>query len=78
MAEPHLAFTLAGEAVLADSAGVLVVPAASLLVVADLHLEKGSHFARRGQPLPPYDTAETIARLTCAILRWRPARVWPS
>ena len=34
-----------------------------LLVVADLHLEKGSSFARRGQMLPPYDTAETLARL---------------
>ena len=31
-----------------------------LLVVADLHLEKGSSFARRGQMLPPYDTAETL------------------
>ena len=34
-----------------------------LLVVADLHLEKGSAFARRGQLLPPYDTRETLARL---------------
>ena len=32
------------------------------LVVADLHLEKGSSFARRGQMLPPYDTRETLAR----------------
>ena len=35
-----------------------------LLVVADLHLEKGSSFARRGQMLPPYDTHETLARLS--------------
>ena len=34
-----------------------------MLVVADLHLEKGSSFARRGQLLPPYDTGETLARL---------------
>ena len=32
-----------------------------LLAVADLHLEKGSSFARRGQMLPPYDTGETLA-----------------
>ena len=35
-----------------------------LLAVADLHFEKGSAFARRGQMLPPYDTGETLARLT--------------
>jgi DNA ligase-associated metallophosphoesterase len=34
-----------------------------MLVVADLHFEKGSSFARRGQLLPPYDTAETLLRL---------------
>jgi uncharacterized protein len=46
-----------------------------LLVVADLHLEKGSSFARRGQLLPPYDTAETLARLACVIERHQPATV---
>ena len=33
----------------------------ALLVVADLHLEKGSAYAARGQMLPPYDTRETLA-----------------
>ena len=35
----------------------------ALLVVADLHLEKGSSFARRGLLLPPYDTGATLPRL---------------
>jgi len=43
-----------------------------LLVVADLHLEKGSAFARRGQLLPPYDTAATLARLSDLIGRLDP------
>jgi len=30
------------------------------LIVADLHLEKASHFAARGTPLPPYDTLATL------------------
>jgi DNA ligase-associated metallophosphoesterase len=47
----------------------------SLLVVADLHLEKGSSFARRGQMLPPYDTAETLGRLARLIGRLGPRRV---
>jgi len=43
-----------------------------LLVVADLHLEKGSSFAARGRMLPPYDTAETLARLTALVCRLDP------
>lgn len=46
-----------------------------LLVVADLHLEKGSAYAARGQLLPPYDTRETLARLQVLIERLRPATV---
>jgi len=33
------------------------------LIVADLHLEKGSAYAARGQMLPPFDTRETLGRL---------------
>ena len=47
---------LAGVPLLADCAGALYWPEQNLLAVADLHLEKGSSFAARGQLLPPYDT----------------------
>lgn len=43
--------------------GVLLWPEQSLVVVADLHLEKASHFATRGQFLPPFDSAETLSKL---------------
>jgi DNA ligase-associated metallophosphoesterase len=46
-----------------------------LLVVADLHLEKGSSFARRGQMLPPYDTGETLSRLARLVDRLNPRTV---
>jgi DNA ligase-associated metallophosphoesterase len=46
-----------------------------LLVVADLHLEKGAAFARRGQLLPPYDTVETLTRLARLIARLNPIAV---
>jgi DNA ligase-associated metallophosphoesterase len=46
-----------------------------LLLVADLHLEKGSSFARRGQMLPPYDTAETLSRLSRLVARLNPRAV---
>lgn len=46
-----------------------------LLIVSDLHLEKGSSFARRGQLLPPYDTQATLARLAGLIARLDPRTV---
>jgi uncharacterized protein len=65
----------AGARLVADPSGALVWPERSTLVVADLHLEKGSSLARRGALLPPYDTAATLARLEGVLARWRPRRV---
>ena len=48
---------------------------AGLLVVSDLHLEKGSSFAARGVLLPPYDTAATLARLAAVVARYEPRTV---
>lgn len=62
-------------ALAADCLGALYWPEESLLVVADLHLEKGSSFARRGQLLPPYDTTETLSRLARLIAHYAPRRV---
>jgi uncharacterized protein len=53
----------AGERACCDRRGALMFPGLGLLVVSDLHLEKGSAYARRGVFLPPYDTAATLARL---------------
>jgi hypothetical protein len=64
--------TLAGIDLSLDSDGALYWPEQSLLVIADLHLEKGSSFAARGQLLPPYDTAATLARLARLIARYAP------
>jgi len=64
--------TLAGITLLADHTGALYWPDEHLLVVADLHLEKGSAFAARGVLLPPYDTATTLARLARLIERYAP------
>lgn len=63
---------VAGVEFLADPAGALVWPEERLLVVADLHLEKGSAYAARGVLLPPFDTAATLARLAALIARHDP------
>ena len=60
---------------LADLSGALFWQEQSLLVVSDLHLEKGSSFARRGVLLPPYDTVATLSRLGAVIARHDPRTV---
>lgn len=62
----------AGRSLVADPAGALFCRDTRLLVVADLHLEKGSSFARRGQLLPPYDSHATLDRLLALARRRMP------
>src|SRR5437773_12432644 len=57
---------------LADLSGALFWEEQRLLVVSDLHLEKGSSFAMRGVLLPPYDTLATLGRLAAVISRHDP------
>ncbi|WP_158931478.1 ligase-associated DNA damage response endonuclease PdeM [Acidisphaera sp. S103] len=66
---------LAGERLMLDPMGALFWPERHLLAVSDLHLEKGSSFARRGMLLPPWDTHASIDRLTLLLRRWSPATV---
>jgi uncharacterized protein len=66
---------LAGERLMLDPAGALFWPSRRLLAVSDLHLEKGSSFARKGMLLPPWDTHATIDRLTLLLRRWSPETV---
>src|SRR5213082_3604701 len=59
----------------ADLSGALFWQEQRLLVVSDLHLEKGSSFAARGVLLPPYDTVATLSRLAIVIARHDPGMV---
>jgi len=56
-------FSFAGETFVASPEGALHWPARRALLVADLHLEKASWFARLGQFLPPYDSVATLTAL---------------
>ncbi len=66
---------LCGVGLVADTVGALYWPDEQLLVVSDLHLEKGSAFAARGMLLPPYDTAATLDRLAGLLRRHAVRRV---
>lgn len=58
-----------------DPSGALYWPAQETLLVADLHFEKASHFAKKGYLLPPYDSMETLARLGKVIDTYKPRHV---
>jgi len=51
-------------------------PREQALLVADLHLEKGSFFAVHGQLLPPYDSRETLGRIAEALRETGARRVF--
>ena len=70
-----LVLELAGSEVLLRPSGAFWLTAERALVVADLHLEKGSAYAARGQMLPPYDTRETLSRLVAEVAQLRPSTV---
>ena len=54
-------FSFCGVELRALPQGALFWPDRRALLVADLHLEKASWFARLGQMLPPYDSIATLA-----------------
>ena len=71
----HGTLDITGVSLHADLSGALFWEEESLLVVSDLHLEKGSSFAARGVLLPPFDTAATLSRLAAVISRHDPRMV---
>ncbi|MET0309581.1 MAG: ligase-associated DNA damage response endonuclease PdeM [Sphingomonas sp.] len=56
--------------------GALYWPAREALLVADLHFEKASWFASKGQMLPPYDSLATLAELTALVDRTGARELW--
>jgi DNA ligase-associated metallophosphoesterase len=67
--------TLSGVDFVPDLSGALFVPEFAALLVADLHLEKGTSLARRGVHLPPYDTRESLLQLKAAVEATQPRRL---
>jgi DNA ligase-associated metallophosphoesterase len=69
-------FSFSGHDLMALGRGALFWPARRALVVADLHLEKASWFARLGQMLPPYDSLATLADLTALTASCGAEEIW--
>jgi len=68
--------SFAGHDLRALPQGALYWPARNALLVADLHFEKASWFASRGQMLPPYDSLATLTELAALIDRTGAAELW--
>ncbi len=69
-------FRFGGQSWLALPEGALFWCERAALIVADLHLEKASAFAARGQMLPPYDSLATLAALDSALARSGARELW--
>jgi uncharacterized protein len=69
-------FSFAGHELVALREGAIFWPQRRALLVADLHFEKASWFARFGQMLPPYDTLATLAELTALAERTAAREIW--
>ena len=69
-------FTFCGRELTALPGGALFWAARRALLVADLHLEKASWFARLGQMLPPWDSEATLADLAALVASCGAEEVW--
>ena len=76
MATGMVPFSFSGHDLIALPQGALFWPARRALLVADLHLEKASWFARFGQMLPPYDSIATLADLTLIAASTDATEIW--
>lgn len=68
--------SFAGHDFKALAEGALYWPARRALLVADLHFEKASWFAVRGQMLPPYDSIATLSDVTALADRTDARELW--
>ncbi len=68
--------SFAGHDFLALPEAALFWPAHGALLVADLHFEKASWFARFGQFLPPHDSAATLDLIEALVERTGARAVW--
>jgi uncharacterized protein len=66
---------LNGVELVPDLSGALYAPEFATLIVADIHLEKGSNMAVRGVMAPPYDTRASLTLLEATLAQTSPERL---
>ncbi|MBN8829798.1 MAG: ligase-associated DNA damage response endonuclease PdeM [Sphingomonadales bacterium] len=73
---PAPSFEFAGQSWQALPQGALFWRERAALIVADLHFEKASAYAARGQLLPPYDSRATLEALEALVALTAPRELW--
>lgn len=76
--QPEKRYTIidfAGHSMWLDAGGAIFWPGEGMLIVSDMHLEKGSFLAQFGSPLPLYDTHDTLSKLGALMEYYRPKQV---
>ena len=76
MVPVSFALPFCGDEFVLTRSRALFWPRENALLVADLHLEKASFYAKHGQLLPPYDSRETLERLADALRETGARRVF--
>ena len=69
-------FSFCGRELAALPQGALFWPARRALLLADLHLEKASWFAKGGQMLPPYDSLATLSDVSALAAAFAIEEIW--
>jgi len=57
------------------ASGAIWLKKLKTLLIADLHLEKGSSLAQKGMLIPPYDTRQTLEKLDEVMAYFKPEHV---
>ena len=72
----RLEFGTSAGPIVFDHRKAAFLPDGEVLLVADLHFEKGSYLQEiGGSPLPAYDTPDTVERLCALVEEYRPQHV---
>ena len=66
---------LCGRSLVADPTGAIFWPSENTLIVADVHLSRGSYLDGHDVLLPPYDTVSSFEKLEDALDRYDPGKV---
>lgn len=75
MKSPEAPLRFGGHDFIMHADGVLYWPSARTIIASDLHFEKASYLASHGNPIPPYDTHDTLLRLEKLIAHFAPQRL---
>ncbi len=71
----HLAKRILDNDLIFDHSGILFIKQMDTIVLADIHLGKGTSLNRNGIQVPPYDIKETLKKLNDIVDEYSPSKI---